>query len=59
MLAIYHHFRWRFYRSKVTDKKGKETDTTPKWKGLVRNDNWQDWAYAGDYKKEIDFWLGK
>jgi len=59
MLSVYHHFRWRFYRSKITNKKGKETDAKPKWKGLVRNDKWQSWYSSGSNKREIDFWLGK
>ncbi|WEK71426.1 MAG: phospholipase D-like domain-containing protein [Candidatus Chryseobacterium colombiense] len=47
MLAIYHHFRSRFYRS----KKG------AKWKGLIREDRWQSWYDGGSYKKELDFWM--
>ncbi|QQT33062.1 hypothetical protein I6I99_11040 [Sphingobacterium multivorum] len=47
MLAIYHHFRSRFYRSK----------TGAKWKGLIRNDSWQSWYEEGAYKKELDFWM--
>jgi phosphatidylserine/phosphatidylglycerophosphate/cardiolipin synthase-like enzyme len=58
MLALYHHYRWRFYRAKVTDKKGNELDNKPKWKGLVRHADWQDWYKTGWNKKESDFWLG-
>ncbi|MGC4102878.1 phospholipase D-like domain-containing protein [Ferruginibacter sp.] len=59
MLSVYHHYRWRFYRSKVTDKDGNEKDNTPKWKGLKRSDVWQGWFDKGSSKKEIDFWFGK
>ncbi|MBB6330854.1 phosphatidylserine/phosphatidylglycerophosphate/cardiolipin synthase-like enzyme [Chryseobacterium sediminis] len=47
MLAIYHHFRSRFYRSKMGTK----------WKGLIRDDSWQSWYEKGAYKKELDFWM--
>jgi phosphatidylserine/phosphatidylglycerophosphate/cardiolipin synthase-like enzyme len=59
MQSVYHHYRWRFYRSKVTDKNGNEIDNKPKWKGLVRNAEWQGWYNSGLNKKEKDFWFGK
>lgn len=49
MLAVYHHYRWRFYRSKKTG--------TPKWEGNVKSGEWQDWYKSGDKKKELDFWI--
>lgn len=58
MISVYHHYRWRFYRSKVTDKNGKELDNKPKWKGLIESDEWQGWYDSGMNKKEIDFWFG-
>lgn len=59
MLSVYHHYRWRFFRSKVTNKEGEEISTKPLWKGLVRSDKWQDWYKAGPNKRELDFWMGK
>jgi phosphatidylserine/phosphatidylglycerophosphate/cardiolipin synthase-like enzyme len=47
MLAIYHHYRWRFYRSKHGAK----------WKGLIRDASWQSWYDKGNNKKELDFWM--
>lgn len=59
MLSVYHHYRWRFYRSQVTNKAGEETSSKPLWKGLVRSDKWQDWFKSGPNKRELDFWMGK
>ncbi len=50
MLAVYHHYRWRFYRSKKT--------SLPKWDGNVKSEVWQDWYSKGTKKKELDFWIG-
>ena len=49
MLAVYHHYRWRFYRSKKT--------SLPKWDGNIKKEDWQDWYSKGDKKKELDFWI--
>jgi hypothetical protein len=59
MLSIYHHYRWRFYRSHVTDKNGKPIDSKPRWNGLVKGDEWQSWYKTGMNRKEIDFWFGQ
>ncbi len=49
MLAVYHHYRWRFFRSKKTN--------LPRWDGNIKEDGWQDWYKTGDKKKELDFWI--
>lgn len=51
MSAVYHHYRWRFYRAKNTG--------LPKWSGNVKSDEWQDWYTKGDKLKEIRFWSPK
>lgn len=49
ILAVYHHYRWRFYRSKKT--------SLPKWDGNIKSEDWQDWYRQGEKKKELDFWI--
>lgn len=49
IMGVYHHYRWRFFRSR--------TDGSPSWEGNVKNDQWQDWYKTGDKAKEINFWL--
>ncbi|MFD0750015.1 phospholipase D-like domain-containing protein [Mucilaginibacter calamicampi] len=48
MTAVYHHYRWRFYRSAET--------TLPKWSGNVKSDIWQKWYATGEKAREIRFW---
>ncbi len=50
MMSVYHHYRWRFYRSKQTG--------TPKWDGNIKSDDWQHWYDTGEKANEIRFWLG-
>ncbi|HEY6900285.1 MAG TPA: phospholipase D-like domain-containing protein [Puia sp.] len=50
MMGVYHHYRWRFYRSKKT--------SAPKWEGNVKSDAWQAWYSTGEKANEIKFWLG-
>lgn len=47
MMAVYHHYRWRFYRT---------NNAKPKWKGNIRDDIWQSWFTQGFNLKELDFW---
>jgi hypothetical protein len=48
MTAVYHHYRWRFYRQADTGQ--------PKWDGNVKSDKWQEWYRSGEKAKEIVFW---
>ncbi|MDB5006260.1 MAG: hypothetical protein JWP45_653 [Mucilaginibacter sp.] len=48
MMAVYHHFRWRFFHSAPSDE--------PKWAGNVKSDEWQGWYMTGEKAKEIAFW---
>jgi len=50
MMGVYHHYRWRFYRSKKT--------AAPKWDGNIKSDEWQKWYTTGEKATEITFWLG-
>ena len=49
MMAVYHHYRWRFYRSAKSGQ--------PKWSGNVKNDSWQQWYRSGAKAAELAFWL--
>ena len=48
IFGVYKHYRWRFYRSKTSD---------PKWNGLKKSDQWQNYYINGAGVKQIDFWL--
>jgi phosphatidylserine/phosphatidylglycerophosphate/cardiolipin synthase-like enzyme len=50
IMAVYHHYRWRFYRAK---------NATPKWNGNKKNDVWQEWFTKGFNLKELNFWTKK
>lgn len=51
MMGVYHHYRWRFYRSKKT--------SAPKWDGNSKSDEWQQWYATGEKATEIKFWCGE
>lgn len=50
MMGVYHHYRWRYFRSKKT--------SAPKWEGNIKSDAWQGWYSTGEKANEIKFWLG-
>ncbi len=50
MMGVYHHYRWRFFRSRST--------LNPQWDGNIKNDSWQNWYKTGNKAAELKFWLG-
>jgi phosphatidylserine/phosphatidylglycerophosphate/cardiolipin synthase-like enzyme len=51
IMSVYHHYRWRYYRSNAGVKK---------WSGNIKDDKWQNWywlaAKTGNNRKELEFW---
>jgi hypothetical protein len=50
-MSVYHHYRWRYYRSSAGVKK---------WSGNIKDDKWQNWywlaAKTANNRKELEFW---